>query len=366
MKIAQEELLKSRKKNKTLYDQRAKRRGFQEGDKVLLLLPTDTNKLLMQWKGLYETVGRCGKGNDYRIEVNKKVRKFHANMVKQYIEKADQDGAPQQNTDDNELMSCGVCTGIIGGNENLSVNDEEMMELANCHQKETVQNVRLGVELTKTQQKEMMNTLSRHEEDFSDTPGKTNMIKHKIELTENLKKEIDDMLSLGIIRESSSPFASPIVIVKKKDGSDRIRVDYRKLNKLTVADPEPMTPAEDLFQRLGKSKYYSKIDLSKEYWQIPVAEKDIEKIAFVTPDGTYDFLRMPFEIKNSGATTVRGMRKILAGMSNVNSYIDDLIIHTNDNKYATKILYLYIYRKMSSLTHLLINNAQLKWLQLRS
>ena len=98
------------------------------------------------------------------------------------------------------------------------------------------------------------------------------MIKHKIELTENdpvrsrpyplpyamrenLKREIDDMLSLGIIRESSSPFASPIVIVKKKDGPDRICVDYRKLNKLTVADPEPMTTAEDLFQRLGKNKY---------------------------------------------------------------------------------------------------------------
>ena len=109
------------------------------------------------------------------------------------------------------------------------------------------------------------------------------MIEHKVELTENnpirsppyslpyamkenLKKEIKDMLSLGIIRRSNSPFSSPIVIVQKKDGSDRICVDYRKLNKLTVADPEPMTIAEDLFQRLGKSKYYSKIDLSKGYW----------------------------------------------------------------------------------------------------
>ena len=72
--------------------------------------------------------------------------------------------------------------------------------------------------------------------------------------------------------------------MKKKNGSDCICVDYRKLNKLTVADPEPMTTAEDLFQRLGKSKYYSKIDLSKGYWQIPVAEKDIEKKAFLTPD----------------------------------------------------------------------------------
>ena len=67
-------MLTSRKKNKTLYDRRAERREFQEGDKVLLLLPTDTNKLLMQWKEPNEIVGRCGKGNDYRVEVNKKVK----------------------------------------------------------------------------------------------------------------------------------------------------------------------------------------------------------------------------------------------------------------------------------------------------
>ena len=126
--------------------------------------------------------------------------------------------------------------------------------------------------------------------------------------------------------------------MKKKDGSDRICIDYRKLNKLTVADPEPMTTAEDLFQRLGKSKYYSKIDLSKEYWQIPVAEKDIEKTAFIMPDGTYDFLRTPFGMKNSGATLVRGMRKILAGMSNVNSYIDNFRIHINDWQLHLQVL----------------------------
>ena len=87
-------------------------------------------------------------------------------------------------------------------------------------------------------------------------------------MPENRKKKIENKLSLGIIRESNSPFASPIVIVKKKDGSDLICVDYRKLNKLTVADPEPIIIAEDLFQRLGKSKYYSKIDLSKGYLNV--------------------------------------------------------------------------------------------------
>ena len=128
------------------------------------------------------------------------------------------------------------------------------------------------------------------------------------------------------------------MIVKKKNGSDRICVDYRKLNKLTVADPEPMTTAEDLFPGLGKRKYHSKIDLSKAYGQIPVAEEDIEKTVFITPDGTYDFLKMSFGMKNSGATLVRGMRKILAGMNNVDSYIDDLIIHTNDWKAHLQML----------------------------
>ena len=69
-------------------------------------------------------------------------------------------------------MPCDVCTGIIGGNEDLGVNDDDMMELANCHQKETVQDVKLGVKLAKTQQEEMMDTLSRHEEVFSDIPDK--------------------------------------------------------------------------------------------------------------------------------------------------------------------------------------------------
>ena len=76
----------------------------------------------------HKIMSRCGKGSDYRVEVNKKMKLFHANMLKKHIERADQDGAPQQNSGDNQAMSCNVCTGIIGGNEDLSVNDDEMME----------------------------------------------------------------------------------------------------------------------------------------------------------------------------------------------------------------------------------------------
>ena len=99
-----------------------------------------------------------------------------------------------------------------------------------------------------------------------------------------------------------------------------------------------MTNAEDLFQRLGKSTYFTKIDLSKGYLQIPVEEEDIPKTAFVTPDASYEFIRMLFGMKNSGATLVRGIRKILTGMNHVESYIDDLIVHTKDWETHVEVL----------------------------
>ena len=126
------------------------------------------------------------------------------------------------------------------------------------------------------------------------------------------------------------PYASPLVIVKKKDGSNRICVDYRKFNKVTFVDLEPMKTSEGLFQRLGKSNYFSKIDLSKEYWQNSVAEKYAEKTAFDTPDGNCEFIRMPFGMKNSGATLVRGLRMLIFDFWNEDSYIDDLTVYTED------------------------------------
>ena len=90
-----------------------------------------------------------------------------------------------------------------------------------------------------------------------------------------------------------------------------------------------MTTAEDLFRRLSGKKYLSKIDLTQGYWQIPVVPDDVHKTAFVTPDGQCEFTRMRFGMMNSGATLVRGLRKILEGMPGVGSYIDDIVIYSD-------------------------------------
>jgi len=112
----------------------------------------------------------------------------------------------------------------------------------------------------------------------------------------------------------------------------------QKLNKLTVFDPEPMPAAIDLFQKLNGDKFFSKIDLSKGYWRVTIPEVDIPKTAFVTPDGSYEFLKMPFGMVNSAATLKRGMKKLLKGMKNVEFDWDDILVHTRTWEDHLKIL----------------------------
>ena len=205
----------------------------------------------------------------------------------------------------------------------------EVPDLEGYRQREGVR------ELPEDQRCVLKDLVRRYPDVFTDMPGETDVIQHQIRLTDDtpirykpypLRNEEDTMLDMGVVRPSTSLYASHIIMVKKKDGSNRVCVDFPKLNKITEVDPEPMTTAEDLFRRLSGKKYLSKIDLTKGYWQIPVAPEDVHKTAFVTPDGQYEFTRMLFGMVNSGATLVRGLRKILEGMPGVGSYIDDIVI----------------------------------------
>ena len=121
-----------------------------------------------------------------------------------------------------------------------------------------------------------------------------------VELWE-LKEQLKDLLEKGFIRPSISPWGAPELFVRKKDGSLRMCIDYRQLNKVTIKNKYPLPRIDDLFDQLQGAKYFSKIDLRSGYHQVRVKEKDIPKIAFRTRYGHYEFRVMSFGLTNAPA-----------------------------------------------------------------
>ena len=199
MKIALEELKRSQAKNKRLHDRWAKRRAFQVGDKVLILLPTDNNKLLLLWRGPF-VVERCGNGNNYWIEVNKKIKTYHVNMLKPYFErKSAVESFGDTTTEPEETKAIQASSGIAwnqaGSNSEIhecdsyddkpSVDEEELLELGSHGQKATFRDVKLGPGLTKSREENVWQVLGTCDSVFTDVPGKSNDIQHQITLTDS-------------------------------------------------------------------------------------------------------------------------------------------------------------------------------------
>jgi len=122
------------------------------------------------------------------------------------------------------------------------------------------------------------------------------------------------MLANKIIRPSRSPWSSPVVLVIKKDGTIRFCIDYRKLNNITIKDVYPLPRIDDSLSTLANNSYFSTLDLCSGYWQIPVAEADKVKTAFITHSGLFEWNVMPFGLTNAPATFQRYMDIVLAGL----------------------------------------------------
>ena len=136
------------------------------------------------------------------------------------------------------------------------------------------------------------------------------------------------MLEQKIIQPSNSPWASPIVLVRKKDSSWRFCVDYRKINSITRKDAYPLPRIDESLDSLSGAKYFCTADMASSFWQVSVCEKDRPKTAFITHKGLFEFRHIPFRLANSPKTFERLMEIVLTGLQYERAlvYLDDIIV----------------------------------------
>ncbi|GBC05841.1 hypothetical protein RclHR1_06470004 [Rhizophagus clarus] len=205
-------------------------------------------------------------------------------------------------------------------------------------------------EINNTQKEKLTTLLQKYAHLFAtkkEELGRTNIVKHSI-YTENIPpirqkfyrtsqkeqehidKEIKEMLYYNIIRPSTSEWASPVILVPKKNGKLRFCVDYRQLNKVTKKDNYPLPRTDEIFDSLGKAQWFTSLDLASGYWQVEMKEEDKSKTAFITRNGMYEFNVMPFGLCNAPGTFQRCMDNILKDMlwKNTMVYLDDVNIYS--------------------------------------
>jgi hypothetical protein len=162
-----------------------------------------------------------------------------------------------------------------------------------------------------------------------------------IEELKELKKQLTELQEVGYIRPSSSPWGAPVLFVQKKDGSQRMCVDYRSLNDDTVKNKYPLPRIEDLFDQMRGARVFSKIDLISGYHQIKIRPSDIPKTTFSTRYGLYEFIVMSFGLTNALAYFMNLMNKVFMEYLDrfVVVFIDDILIYSkNDSDHEEHLI----------------------------
>ncbi|GFV48524.1 retrovirus-related Pol polyprotein from transposon 412 [Trichonephila clavipes] len=162
---------------------------------------------------------------------------------------------------------------------------------------------------------------------------------------QEVNKQIEEWLNEGIIRPSSSEYTSPIVMVKKKDGSSRMCIDYRKLNQKLVKDKFPLPIIEDVLDTLQEAKVYSTLDLRNGFFHVDVDEDCRKYTSFVVPDGQFEFNKVPLGLSTSPGVFQRYVSSIFRDLTRkgiVISYLDDLVIPAKTNRKVSKNLKLFL------------------------
>ena len=309
---------KAKSTMKRFYNKSAVVKTFVAGDMVLVRKPGIHSKMGDSWEGPYQ-IERQASPVTYKIQVPGKPLKskiLHCNMLKKWT------------------------TPAARIHRVVTMSEEE----SECEAPPGLRLVRDGFVPSVKEQARLDGVLSEYKDVLCPEPGRTKAIRLSINTgdhepvrshpyripprwREEVKEQIDQLLGLGIIRPSDSPWSSSVVTVKKKDGGVRICIDFRAVNSITQPDPYQMPLIEEIFDMLASAKFISKIDLNKGFHQIPIEPRDIPKTAFCTPWGKFEFCVMPFGLRNGPAVFQRLMDRLLhrdKEMSQV--YIDDIAV----------------------------------------
>ena len=338
-KIAHANLSKAQDKQAKNFNIKTVDRSFKAGDMVLMLKPERKNKMQMSWQGPFRVEARVNE-SDYKLRIGDKSKIYHANLLKHYEVRTVVASAAMVIEESEIEVSDLEC-------EEVGMRKEHGIHLMPLKQTETVHDIQFSESLSDNQLKELKDVVGLKSDVFTDIPSCCTVGECDITLEsekpifvrqyplphsqeETVKEEVKAMLKLGVIEPASSPYSSPAVLVKKKDASVRFCIDFRRLNKHIRFDAEPMPDIDAIFAKLGKAKFFSKLDLTKGYWSIKMKEEDKCKTAFTTPLGQFQFRRMPFGLKTAGAIFSRTMRKVLLPLKLdcLHNFMDDMLIAT--------------------------------------
>ena len=342
--VATSNLKTSQGKMKARYDNHVIDRKFKPGDKVLALLPIPGRPLQARYFGPYTT---DKKTSDLNYSINtpgrrKNKQMCHVNMLKEYLDRDSSISKPitvvntvpqESNVFEPEVNSDFIHESDFGPSklENSDI-------LRNLNNKLS--------HLEPSQQEELKQLIHEYEHLFPDIPTRTDKIYHDVIVEDSkqikqhpyrmnplkqkyLQDEIRYLLENDFTEPSQSNYSSPCILLPKSNGTYRMCTDYRKVNSVTKTDSFPIPRIDDCIDKVGNSKYVTKFDLLKGFWQVPLTDRAKEVSAFATPNGLYQNKVMPFGMKNSPATFQLLVNNVICGLDGCDAYIDDVIIYSD-------------------------------------
>ena len=327
---------KSQERMQKQYNKAATLRTLKPGDKVLVLLPTSGNKLWSTWAGPYEVL-RHTMNNNYEIQIDNRKTVLHINTLRKF------------ETDDSADDGHRQLSAMVVHAEPIAGEDVLPAIVPPDETDSTVGDVTIGGQLTPEQQHALRDLVAEYPDVFSSKLGRTHLVEHSIRVTDDtpcfqspykipaalrdkVYDELMQMVDRGVLQyDDNTNYCSPLVIIKKSDGSLRLVNNFIELNKKTVTEPYRMQDPSELLSRVAGARLITRIDLKMSFFQLGLEKNSQKYTGFQCEFGCFSYRTVAMGLKNSSFTMQRLIDRLLRGTHRfTGALIDDIIIFGND------------------------------------